>query len=86
MITETDALHFEFTDGSFGAGKAVSRFVVNSTDPSDALTFTQPHLDSVTAYAAEGERLERLMFHEILHVTVRDRDVRIDHSHFSLSC
>ena len=88
MITETDVLHFEFTDGSFGAGEAVSRFVVNSTDQSGAFTLTRPHLDSVTVYAADGERLERPMFHEVVHVAMRDGDVKIDvdRSHFSRSC
>jgi Protein of unknown function (DUF998) len=86
--TSTDTFRLDFVDGSYGVGSAVTRPIANVTEPSGVSTYTEAHVDDVTVYAADGQQLLRLMFHETVHFTLVDGTVRADveQGHFSLTC
>jgi hypothetical protein len=86
--TSTDTFRLDFVDGSYGIGESVTRPIANFTQPSGVSTYTEAHVDNVTVYAADGQTLLRLMFHETIHFTLVDGVVRADvqRGHFSLTC
>ncbi len=88
MVIERDTLTFAFPDGSYGTGEAISRYIINFSERSGIRTFTQPHVDSLTVWTADGQVIEHLMFHEILHFTRAGDTVYADveRGHLSLGC
>jgi hypothetical protein len=86
--TSTDTFRLEFVDGSYGLGAAVTHPIANFTEPSGVSTYTEAHVDDVTVYAADGQSLLRLMFHETIHFTLVDGTARADveKGHLSLTC
>ena len=86
--TDTTVLRFEFADGSYGTGRAVDHLSFNSAPgQSNVTVFTKAHLDTLTLFTAEGNLVERLMFHEITHFTLQEGvRVSFEKGHFSLTC
>jgi hypothetical protein len=84
--TETGTARIDWSDGSYSLIKVRDHFLFTTRFGAGTTVFTNPHVDTVLTYNAEGEFLSGNRLHRVEHITVTDGAVvrvQFDHFHFN---